>query len=71
MKNIKTLYLIPEEISTGNEYFIREQLFISYAHNFSFKLKEALKSKIYPVLKIEDYFSAPDYNIFMKYIKNN
>jgi hypothetical protein len=71
MNNVKTLYLIPEQVSMGHECFMRKHLFISYANNFPFKLKEALGSSSYPVVKIEDYFSAPDYNIFMKYIQNN
>lgn len=66
---IKTLYFIPEEISLGVEYFIREHMFIGYEEDFLEKFKEALESNECPRAKIEEYFSQPDYNVFLKYIK--
>lgn len=65
---IKTLYFIPEEPTLGVEYYLRDSLFIAYSENFSEKFKEALGSMLCPKLNIEEYFSPPDYNIFLKYV---
>jgi hypothetical protein len=66
---VKTLYLIPEEVSFGINSFIKDNAFIAYEDNFSQKFEEALVSSKYPNINIEDCFSRPDYNVFLKYIK--
>jgi predicted glycosyltransferase len=67
---VKILFFIPEEFSFGVDTFIKDNAFIAYEDNFSLKLEEALKANRYPKLKAEDYFSAPDYTVFLKYIKD-
>ena len=64
---IKTLYFIPEEPSLGLEYYLRDSLFIAYSEDFGQKLSEALQSRDYPKADIKEYFSQPDYNIFLKH----
>lgn len=71
LSGIKTLYFIPEEVSLGLEHFIREHLFLAYAEDFLEKLKEALSSSQYPKMDIKEYFSPPDYNVFLKYLKQS
>ena len=68
LSGIKTLYFVPEEVSSGLEGFIREHLFLAYEEDFFEKLKEALQSTRYPKVEIEDYFSPPNYNVFLKYL---
>jgi hypothetical protein len=65
---VKTLYLIPEEVSFGINSFIKDNAFIAYEDNFSQNFEEALVSPKYPNVNIEDCFSRPDYNVFLKYI---
>jgi len=69
ISGVKTLYFIPEEISFGNEHFIREHIFVSYEDNFKESLIKALGSQERPKARIEEYFSQPDYSKFLKYVE--
>lgn len=71
LSGIKTLYFIPEELSFGLEYFIKDYLFIAYEENFAEKLEEALRSSDYPNMDIEEYFSRPNYSIFLEHLSTN
>lgn len=64
----KTLYFVPEELSEGTEFFIREHIFLAYENDFGRVLRQALESKEFPQLKVDEYFSKPDYGKFMEYI---
>ncbi len=68
LSGVKTLYFIPEEVSLGLEHFIKEYIFIAYEENFLEKFEEALKSPQYPKVNIEEYFSQPDYNVFLRHL---
>lgn len=68
---IKTLYFIPEQPTLSHEHYIKDHLFIAYEDNFSEKLNEALESSLYPSVNIKDYFSSPNYDIFLKYLGGN
>lgn len=68
LSGIKTLCFIPEDLSFGLEHFMRKYLFVAYEKDFSEKLEEALKSPIYPDADIDEYFSRPNYSIFLEYI---
>jgi len=68
---IKTLYFIPEGLTLGLEYFIKDHLFIAYEEDFTEKLTESLRSSKYPDARVEDYFSRPDYNVFLGFLHNN
>ncbi|MDD5680408.1 MAG: hypothetical protein PHI59_04110 [Candidatus Omnitrophica bacterium] len=65
---VKTLYFIPETISIGLEYFIREYLEIAFADNFKEKLLTALKTTEYPVFNVKEFFSPADYSVFLKQV---
>lgn len=65
---IKTLLFIPEEFTVNVTYFLKDYLFIAYEYNFSERVEEALKSRNYPRLNITEYFSKPDYDLFLKNI---
>lgn len=66
---IKTLYFVPEEPSLRLEHYLRDSLFIVYSEDFSEKLQEALISSQYPRVNIKEYFSLPDYGIFLKHVR--
>ncbi|MDD5355792.1 MAG: hypothetical protein PHY56_04610 [Candidatus Omnitrophica bacterium] len=68
---VKTLYFIPEGVSFGVEYFIREHLFLAYESDFSEKLKEALDSTQQPRVNIREYFSYPNLDMFLPYLIRN
>jgi len=68
---IKTLYFIPERVSFGVEYFIRDYLFLAYEDNFSEKLEEAINSAQQPKVNIREYFSCPDLDVFLRYLVQN
>lgn len=65
---IKTLSFIPEEPSLGMEHYLRDSLFIAYSENFADKFQEAIENSRYPKVNIEDYFSVPDYSVFLESI---
>jgi hypothetical protein len=65
---IKTLVYIPESVSWGIEYYIKENIFIAYEDDFSAKFHEAVASSNYPDWDVEAYFSRPDLSIFLKYL---
>ena len=65
---VKTLCFVPEGLSLGNKYFIEEHIITAYEENFHGKLEEILSSTCYPDVDVEEYFSRPDYNIFLKYL---
>ncbi|MDD5545974.1 MAG: hypothetical protein PHO67_02275 [Candidatus Omnitrophica bacterium] len=65
---VKTLYYIPEGISLGLEYFIRDYLEVSFADDFKEKLVAALGTKEYPEFNIKEFFSPPDYLVFLKHV---
>lgn len=68
---IKTLYFMPESLSLGVEYFIRDKMFVAHEEDFSEKLREALSSPVYPHLDIAEYFSEPDCNVFLDCVSNH
>jgi len=67
---IKTLYLVPEEISWDLEYFIKDELIVAYENNFAQRFKEALTSTRHPRLDLQSYFSYPNYDMFIKDIES-
>ncbi|MDD5045089.1 MAG: hypothetical protein PHG51_06070, partial [Candidatus Omnitrophica bacterium] len=64
---VKTLYFIPEAVSVGNEYFIRDYLELAFADDFNEKLLTALKSTECPKFNVKEFFSPPDYSVFLKH----
>lgn len=65
---VKTLYFLPEEVSYGHEHLIRDQIFIAYEEDFIDKLEAALDSHRYPSVKMEEFFSSPNLNVFLDFI---
>lgn len=65
---IKTLYLVPEEISWDLEYFIKDELTIAYENDFDQRFKEIFANTCRPRLDLQSYFSYPDYEVFIKSI---
>lgn len=68
---VKTLCFVPEELSLGNKYFIKEHVIIAHEEDFSVKLEEILSSTHCPDIDIKEYFSYPDYNVFLRYLEGN
>ncbi len=68
LSGIKTMYFIPEEVSLGHEYFIRDQMFVAYEEDFISKLNDALVSANRPKLLIEEYFTRPGFDNLLKYL---
>ncbi len=65
---VKTLYFLPEEVSYGHEYLIRDQIFIAYEEDFIDKLEAALNSHKYPSVKMEEFFALPNLNAFLDFM---
>ncbi|MDP2939807.1 MAG: hypothetical protein Q8O13_07005 [Candidatus Omnitrophota bacterium] len=70
LSRCKTLYFIPEELSEGTEFFIREYLVIAYQSNFQDQLRSVLKMESIPTVDKNEYFSPPNYDVFLKYLRN-
>jgi len=67
---VKDLYFIPEEpFFYGLEERIQKQVFVAYEDNFLKQMTKALASKIKPNMAIEEYFSFPDYNMFLNFLE--
>ncbi|MDD5045090.1 MAG: hypothetical protein PHG51_06075 [Candidatus Omnitrophica bacterium] len=65
---VKALYFIPETVSLGLEYFIRDYLEVAFADDFKEKLFSALKSDEHAKFNVEEFFSPPDYSMFLKHV---
>jgi hypothetical protein len=65
---VKTLYFIPEVVSIGNEYFIRDYLKLAFADDFMETLFSALDSSETKIFDVKKYFSPPDYSVFLKQV---
>lgn len=65
---VKTLYFIPETISMGNEYFIRDYLELAFADDFMEILLVALDSTESRIFNVREFFSPPDYSAFLKQV---
>ncbi|MDD5173446.1 MAG: hypothetical protein PHV48_01290 [Candidatus Omnitrophica bacterium] len=65
---VKTLYLIPEIVSAGNEYCIADYLRLAFADDFMEALFSALDSTESKVFNIKEFFSPPDYSVFLKQV---
>lgn len=70
LSGCKTLYFIPEELSEGTEFFIREYLVIAYQSNFQEQLRSVLKTENIPAVNKDEYFSSPNYEVFLKYLRH-
>jgi hypothetical protein len=65
---VKTLYLIPEVVSAGNEYCVGNYLKLAFADDFMEALFSALDSARPKTFNIKEFFSPPDYSVFLKQI---
>ena len=66
---VRTLYFIPETVSIGSEYFIREHLEIAFVDDFMEKLFDCLRKSIKPMkFNVKEFFSPADYSVFLKHL---
>jgi len=68
---VKALCFIPETVAIESEYFIRNHLEFAFSGDFREKLLYCLRNPVTPTgFKVEEFFSPPDYSVFLRHLQS-